>query len=192
MASKIEANIENTLGNAEVSIHTEPCVTEIPTERLVENLAMETEGVKGVHEIDTAYAEGKLYITLHIYVNPKLSVEEADDIAERIEEKIEGKVREVENVTVHIEPYSLKERKGPMVNEDEIIKVIHETTHSGEAFRIKRVVTYVADEKRYINIDCSFTKNISLEEAHRIASEIEERVKTRFAETIVTVHTESG
>ena len=96
-------------------------------------------------------------------------------------------------MTVHLEPDSLKKRKGPLVNENEIIKIIHETARSdSRLFRIKGVVTYVADKKRYINIDCSFTKNISLEEAHSIASEIEEKVKTRFAETIVTVHTESG
>jgi cation diffusion facilitator family transporter len=192
LTSKIEANIKNAVGNAEVTIHTEPSETEMSTEKLVEKMAVETGGVKGVHEIDTAYTDGKLYITLHIYVDPKLSVEEADNIAEKIEDKIEERIREVENVTVHIEPYSAKRRKGPMVNEDEISKVIRETTQpEHEVFRIKRIVTYVADEKRYINIDCCFTKQISIEDAHKIASEIEERVKTRFAETIVTVHTES-
>jgi len=192
LTSKIEANIKNAIGNAEVTIHTEPSEIEMSTEKLVEKMAVETEGVKGVHEIDTAYTDGKLYITLHIYVDPKLSVEEADSIAEKIEDRIEERIREVENVTVHIEPYSAKRRKGPMVNEDEISKVIRETTQpEHEVFRIKRIVTYVADEKRYINIDCCFTKQISIEDAHKIASEIEERVKTHFAETIVTVHTGS-
>jgi cation diffusion facilitator family transporter len=192
LASKIETNIKGLLENSEVLIHTEPAETEMPTEKLVERLAMETEGVRGVHEIDTAYSEGKLYVTLHVYVNPKLSVEEADDIAGKIEDKIEKKMKEIENVTVHLEPDSIKERKGPMVKEDEIVKIIHETAQSDqEVFRIKRVVTYVADKKRYINIDCSFAKQISVENAHKIASEIEEKVRTHFAETIVTVHTES-
>jgi cation diffusion facilitator family transporter len=191
LTSKIEANIKKALGNVEVIIRTKPSEAEMPTERLVEKLAIETEGVKGVHEIDTAYADGKLYITLHICVESKLMVEEADSIAGKIEDKIEERIRDVENVTVHIEPYSLKRRKGPMVAEDEISKAIHEATQSKrEVFRIKRVVTYVADEKRYINIDCSFTRQISIEDAHRIASEIEEKVRTHFAETIVTVHTE--
>lgn len=193
LTSKVEANITSFLKNAEISIHSEPAETEMSTEKLVEKLTMETEGVKGVHEIDTAYSEGKLYVTLHVYVNPKLSVDEADAIALKIEGKIEKRIKEIENVTVHLEPDSLKKRKGPLVNENEIIKIIHETARSdSRLFRIKGVVTYVADKKRYINIDCSFTKNISLEEAHSIASEIEEKVKTRFAETIVTVHTESG
>lgn len=192
LASKIEVNIKEFLGNAEVSIHTEPFEAEIPTEKLVEKLAIETEGVKGVHEIDTAYSEGKLYITLHIYVDPKLSVEQAHGIAEKTENKIKRRIQEIGNVTVHLEPDSIKERKGPIAKEDEIIRVIHETTQSDQkVFRIKRIVTYVADKKRYINIDCCLTGQISVEGAHKIASEIEERVKKHFAETIVTVHTES-
>ncbi len=192
LTSKIEANIKKALGNAEVSIHTEPLPTEVPTEELVETLAMETGGVRGVHEVDTAYSEGRLYVTLHVYLDSRLSVEEADDIAEKIEDKIEKRIADVENVTVHIEPFTLKKRRGLLVNEDEISKAIHEITQSDrEVFRIKRIVTYVAGDKRYINIDCSFTNQTSVEEAHRIASEIEEKVRTHFAETIVTVHTES-
>ncbi|MCJ7429965.1 cation-efflux pump [Candidatus Bathyarchaeota archaeon] len=190
LTSEIESNLIKSLGNADVTIHIEPCETEMPTEKLVEKLAMETSGVKGVHGIDTSYADGKLYITLHIYVNPKLTVEEADDMADSVESKIQERVRDVENVTVHIEPYSARKRRGSMVNEDEIGRIIHEAAGSSGVFRIKRIVTYVADNKRYINIDCRFTKQTSVEDAHKIASDIEEKVRAHFAETIVTVHTE--
>lgn len=190
LTSEIESNLIKSLGNADVTIHIEPCETEMPTEKLVEKLAMETSGVKGVHGIDTSYADGKLYITLHIYVNPKLTVEEADDMADSVESKIQERVRDVENVTVHIEPHSARKRRGSMVNEDEISRIIHEAAGSSGVFRIKRIVTYVADNKRYINIDCRFTKQTSVEDAHKIASDIEEKVRAHFAETIVTVHTE--
>jgi cation diffusion facilitator family transporter len=192
LTSKIEANVRNALGNAEVTIHTEPFEAEMPTDELVEKLVLETAGVKGVHEIDTAYAEGELYLTLHIYVDSKLSVEEADVIAGIIEDKIDKRIANVENVTVHIEPFSTKERRGLLVKEDEISRIIHETTESWrEIFRIRRILTYVAGEKRYINIDCSLKRQTSVEDAHRIATDVEEKIRIRFAETIVTVHTES-
>ncbi len=56
--------------------------------------------------------------------------------------------------------------------------------------RIKRIVTYAADGKRYINIDCCFTKHIQIKEAHRIASQVEKETKERFANAVVTVHIE--
>jgi cation diffusion facilitator family transporter len=192
LTSKVEANIKDALGNAEVTIHTEPLEAEIHTERLIEKLALETAGVRGVHEIDTAYAAGRLYITLHIYVDSKLPVDEADRIADTIEHKIGKRIADVENVTIHIEPSSIEERRGLLVKEDEIRRIINETIRPRpRVVRIKRIVTYIAGDKRYINIDCAFTSQISVENAHIIATEIEEKVKARLAETTVTVHTES-
>jgi divalent metal cation (Fe/Co/Zn/Cd) transporter len=179
------------LGNAEVAIHTEPCVTEMPTEKLVEKLATGVAGVKEVHEVNVAYAKSRLYITLHAYVDPKLSVEEAHEIAEMVEMRIEQGLRNVEDVAVHMEPLSLGKRRGAAVDEGEIRRIVHAVADSyQQAFRVKGIVTYVARRKRYINIDCSFTKQISIEETHEIASQIEEQVREHFAETTVTVHVE--
>lgn len=191
LTSKIESNIRNVLGNCDVAIHTEPCKPEMPTEKLVEKLAIEVQGVKEVHEISTAHTGGKLYITLHANVDPKIPVETAHEIAQKIENRIEERIAEVEDVTVHMEPFSPKRRKGSMVNEEEIRTIIHSIAENyRQAFRVRGIVTYVARKKRYINIDCSFTKQISLENAHKIASQVEEQLREHFAETTVTVHME--
>ena len=191
LTSKIEMIIKNILGNAEVSLHTEPCETHMPTEKLVEKLAVEVEGVKDAHEVDVAYSEGKLYITLHAYVDPKLSVEQAHEIAEQIEKKILREVKDVEDVAVSMAPFSGRRRKGAAVDEGEIRWIIRGIADNYQgAFRVKGIVTYVAGKKRYINIDCSLTKQISIEEAHKIVSQIEAQIKEHFVETNVTVHLE--
>ncbi|MEM3596831.1 MAG: cation-efflux pump [Candidatus Bathyarchaeia archaeon] len=191
LASKIEENIKGSIGEAEMTIHVEPLREKIKTESLVEKLASEVEGVKETHKISAVRMDGRLYITLHARVNSKLSVKEAHEIAEKIEDKIDGEISEVENVTVHIEPYSTKKGKTLEVSEKEIRKIIDEAMKEfPQALRCKRIVTYVADNRRYISIDCSFSKQISIEEAHKIASKIERNVKKHFREATVTVHTE--
>lgn len=191
LASTVESNIKNVLGSAEITIHTEPCKSEMPTEKLVEKLANEVEGVKEIHEVSAVQANGKLYITLHADVDAKITVERAHEIAERIKSRIEAQMKEVEHVTVHVEPFSSETRRGTMVNEEEIRNLLYKMaeTYRG-AFRIKGIVTYVAAKKRYINIDCSFTKQLSVEDAHRIASQLEEQLTEHFEETTVTVHME--
>jgi cation diffusion facilitator family transporter len=191
LASSVEARIRNIVGNAEVTIHTEPFETELSTVKLVEKLAMEVAGVRGAHDVNVAYAGARLYITLHAYVDAKLSIEQAHEIAERVEEKVRRKMRDVEDITVHIEPFNKMELKGTTVDEHEIRTIIHKVADNyQDAFRVRRIVTYVADKKRYINIDCRFTKQISIEEAHRIASQIEEQIQEHFVETTATVHVE--
>jgi divalent metal cation (Fe/Co/Zn/Cd) transporter len=55
---------------------------------------------------------------------------------------------------------------------------------------IKRIVTYAAEGKRYINIDCCFTTQIQIKQAHNIASQVEKETKEPFANAVVTVHIE--
>ncbi|MEM3705809.1 MAG: cation-efflux pump [Candidatus Bathyarchaeia archaeon] len=191
LASKIEENIKTSIGEAETTIHVEPLREKIKTESLVEKLASEVEGVKEAHRVNAVHMDGRLYITLHARVDPKLSVKEAHEIAEKIEDKIDGEISDVENVTVHIEPYSMKKGRASEVSEKEIRKIIDDAVEEfPQALRCRRIVTYVADNRRYISIDCSFASQISIEEAHKIASKIERNVKKRFRKATVTVHTE--
>jgi cation diffusion facilitator family transporter len=191
LASKIEEKIKNSVGNAEITIHTEPVKTEAPKEKIVEKLAAEVEGVEGTHRVTAVYIDGKLYITLHARVNPKLSVQEAHEIAGKIEDKINAKISEVENVTVHIEPFKAEPQKSPDLDEKEIRNIIQKTLEGFPyALRCRRILTYVADEKRYINIDCSFVGQISIEHAHRIASKIERNIRKQLTKAVVTVHIE--
>jgi divalent metal cation (Fe/Co/Zn/Cd) transporter len=158
-------------------------------DQLVEKLAT-VDGVKEVHEISTIYVGGKLYITLHAYVNPELSVEEAHKIAETIEVRMNAEIKSLENVTVHIEPAGVT-IPATEVTEAQLRKVVNDTAKGIEGnLRIKRVVTYAAEGKRYINIDCCFTKQVQVMEAHRIASLVEKETKERFANAVVTVHME--
>ena len=77
------------------------------------------------------------------------------------------------------------------VDEAQLRKVVNEVSKGmGEHLRIKRIVTYAADGKRYINIDCCFTKHIQIKKAHSVASQVEKETKERFANAVVTVHIE--
>ena len=189
LASKIESCLKDAFSNVDATIHIEPSDKERKMDQLVEKLAT-VDGVKEVHEISTIYVGGKLYITLHAYVNPELSVEEAHKIAETIEGRMQAEIKSLENVTVHVEPAGVA-IPAAEVNEVQLRKVVNDVAKSiAGNLRIKRVLTYAAGGKRYINIDCCFTKQIQIMEAHRIASLVEKETKERFANVVVTVHIE--
>ncbi len=189
LVSKIEADLKQALGNVDATIHIEPSDKETQMDQLVEKLAM-VDGVKEVHEISTIYTGGKFYVTLHACVNPEISVEEAHKIAENIERRLKAEIKPLENVTVHVEPSGIAV-PALEVNEAQLSRVVNEVTQTIAAhLRIKRIVTYTAEGKRYINIDCCFTQQIQIKEAHEIASQVEKETKERFANAVVTVHIE--
>jgi cation diffusion facilitator family transporter len=189
LVSRIEADLKQALGNVDATIHIEPSEKETKMDQLVEKLAT-VEGVKEVHEISTIYTGGKLYITLHAYVDPELSVEEAHKIAETIEQRMHTEIKPLENVTVHVEPSGVAV-PAIEVDEAQLRRVVYDVAKGiAGNLRIKRIVTYVAEGKRYINIDCCFTKQVPIKEAHNIASQVEKETKEHFASSVVTVHIE--
>jgi cation diffusion facilitator family transporter len=191
LASEIEEKLKASLGNTEATIHVEPAQTEIRTEKLLEKLATEIGGVKEAHEISTVFTKGKLYVTLHVGVDPKLSVNKAHEIAEKVEGNIKRKLNYVENITVHVEPFEPAARRTAMLDEREIKRIAYETAENlGQTLRIRRILTYFADKKRYINIDCTFTGHVTIEDAHEVVSQIEENIRKYVENAIVTVHIE--
>ena len=189
LASKVEANLKQALGDVDATIHIEPSEQESKLDELVKKLAM-VDGVKEVHEISTVFTGGKYYITLHACVNPELSVEEAHKIAEVIERRLQAEIKRLENVTVHVEPSGIAV-PATQADEAKLRETIYELAKDlGEHLRIKRIVTYAAEGKRYINIDCCFTKQTQILEAHRSASQLEKETKDHFAGAVVTVHME--
>ncbi len=188
LASRIEGKLKKLFGTVDATIHIEPFERETGMKQLVEKLAR-IDGVNEVHEISTAYASGKLYITLHAIVDAKLSVEEAHDIADQIEKNMYSSIIQLDHVTVHVEPAG--EIAAVEIGETELKTIISKVTDGfAENLRVDKVLSYLAGGKRYINMDCCFTKQITIAEAHELASRIEKEVKERFTDSIVTVHIE--
>jgi len=191
LASIIESNIAKSIGNSVVTIHMEPEVTKTPIEKQINKLATSIEGVKKVHNISCTCKKGRFYITLHAQMNPKFSVEEAHKIAEEIENQIRSSIEKVKNVTVHIEPYSELVLEGISADKHDIHRVIVETVKEfPEILKINRILTYIAEGKRHINIDCSFNSHASIERIHEIVSETEKRIRKKLDNTMVTIHSE--
>jgi divalent metal cation (Fe/Co/Zn/Cd) transporter len=191
VASQIEANITRLYGDSSVTVHIEPTGDEKPIEKQIEGLATAVEGVKGVHDLTSVYSEGKMYITLHALVDSQLPLEQAHMIAERIEANLTGRIGGIENVTVHIEPYAPATRRGFAAEDANMRRIIKQIAESNPNIkRVKRVVTYVSGERRYINVDCLFDKGTSVESMHDTISHVEADIKGKFKGAIVTTHAE--
>ncbi len=192
LSSEMEHKIMKALGNVDISFHIEPAgIKGKTTEKFIESLISNMEKVRGVHNTDVTYHDGKLYVTLHVQVDPSTPLREAHDLAERIEKIIAKNMSNVGNVLVHIEPSNIELKRGQIADEKEINEVVKLAVRKYEKeLKIKRVITYVADGKRHIDVECIFSREISVEEAHKIASEIEDFIGEKLAETVVTVHME--
>lgn len=120
-ASALEETIKKELGrDIEINTHIEPTTpstvstSEIEAEKMNEikskilKIKNEIGSIKDIHDISARYISDKIFISLHCSIDPKLSLDEAHDLATRIEYLAKEYIPNVERTIVHIEPSSGK------------------------------------------------------------------------------------
>lgn len=78
--------------------------TAIDGDRIV-NVVQRCIEVKACKDVRTRGTAGQIFVDLKILVNPSISVSEAHDIAEKVEELIKKEFPDVIDVVIHVEPF---------------------------------------------------------------------------------------
>jgi cation diffusion facilitator family transporter len=191
IATRIENNITNLLNNASVVVHIEPYTGKSSLRSKIEGTTLAVKGVRGAHNISISYTERILHIVLHAQVDAELSVEEAHRISESIERDLHREVGKPADITVHLEPFKhRKEKRDSLLVEKRLEETVKQLTEKGTGVRARGVSTYLSGGKRYVNLELTFDKDCSVEEAHSISSEMENELRSRFDDIIVTIHAE--
>jgi cation diffusion facilitator family transporter len=191
VASRIESNIVQSHGESVVTVHIEPVGEGKSIKKEIEAAVMKVEGVREVHGISSVFSKGKLYITLHVLVKPRLSVEEAHNIAENVEKKLRADIPDVENVTVHSEPDVPKLSRRFAAEEEQVRSSVRQIVAKyPDIQRLNRIVTYAGENRLFVNIDCSVDKSVPVEAIHHTVSHVEAEIRRKFKDAVVTIHVE--
>jgi len=191
IASRVETNLANLLGESSIMIHVEPLEWEIPIELRIRNATRRVEGARGIHNLSVTEVEGLLYVTLHVQVDSTLALDKANQIAETVESAIEASVPNVRQVTVHIEPALAESTKGTIVDDKSISDTVQSVIDSyGKIIKLSAIMIYSTREGLHINIRCFFNASDNIARVHELASKIEDSVRKEFTNAIVTIRAE--
>lgn len=196
-AHKIALNVEREVmgeyPDARVAVNTEPLGNGAKSVwQLVKDIAEGAPGSRGVHNIHIQRIEGKLCIDLHLEVSANMTVKQAHEVADQIEEKIKTASPSISEVTIHIESASERVSRELAGFETELESYV---AHVAERFpEIKDVcnvkVRRVGDATHLV-LQCRFDANLSIEKAHEISSKLEKEIKSAYPGiTRIDVHEE--
>jgi cation diffusion facilitator family transporter len=204
ISAKVEDNIAKSLSGAgmrvkprNITVHFEPVLgTNMPPELLIENAASRVNGVRGVHNVIISKIANShsMDVSLHIQVNRSATLAEAHSIANAVEETIKDRLAAVENITVHLEPV-ISDVVGmePIAEGTTMYDSIRGILVNGASSvkKIDRIGIYRTAENTFkIDINCSFSSEMTVEQIHDRVSEIEKEIRTKYPGSIVTIHAE--
>lgn len=189
ISSAVEKNIKDHIANSEITVHFEPSWKNVPNESKIYDVASEVAGVKDIHNVSQHTSNGMTFVSLHAMVDRQMSLDDAHHISERIEEKIRHALPEIQHITIHLEPHIAipKDLKLQGTNDEKIVQLLKQRS---EVKKIGTIVTLNFDEMVKIDIDCSFDKDLSIEQVHDLTSQIEQDIRNHFKNSVITIHPE--
>lgn len=190
-ADQVEAAVHQVLPGSDVVVHVEPQEDEAAIRERAHAAALGVPSVREVHNVSVLDIGGRTEVSLHLKLPGELTLEEAHEVANTVEEAIAAAVPEVDSVQTHLEP---------LAEVGEGRRMADDTAERDVVFRIVREITgQEPRELRFVNTDegvlayltLALDAGSPLAEAHARASEIEERIRrVRPDIADVIVHTE--
>jgi len=189
-ADRVEAALHDVLPGSDVVVHVEPQDAAAIQERALA-AALEVPGVREVHNVSVVEVGGRREVSLHLKLPGEVTLEEAHEVANKVESAIADAVPGVDSVQTHLEPLA-EAAAGRRVYDDRAERDV--------VLRIVREITRQEPrELRFVNTDKGLVAYLTLAlnaasplaEAHARASEIEERIRRARPDIAdVIVHTE--
>jgi cation diffusion facilitator family transporter len=193
VADSIEDLIERALGGADVVVHVEPADAEGTVRERATAAASAIPEVREVHNVRVMRLPEGYELSLHVKLPRELSLDEAHNAVERLEQRVREEVPELEYVHTHIEPLaptdwaSAPDTGETAVEREAIESAVRRVTGSSPL-----AVSFRDGELgRVALVTVSLPGDQPLPSAHRHAGRIEEAVRERCPELAdVIVHTE--
>jgi cation diffusion facilitator family transporter len=193
-ADEVEDAVRRALPEADVVVHVEPQAgSEAAVRERVQAAALQVPSVREIHNVNVIDVGGRREISLHLKLPGELSLDEAHDVAERVEQTILRALPEVASVRTHLEPLAevaAGHRPAPGAVEDErasILRIVREET--GAAPRELRFLETDGGLVAFLTL--GLDPHTELEQAHATASAVEERIRAERPQiSDVHVHTE--
>lgn len=191
-ADEVEQAVEHALPNSDVVVHVEPRRRGLTLRDRVLAIALSEPAVSEAHDITIFEHGDQVSVSLHLKLPADSSLQEAHDIAERVEAAIRA-LPTVSDAITHLEPLERPIAADPTATHDD-----RETLEKIETF-IREQTTRPARDVRLLPTGAGIVLFItvpmgaaeSLAHAHQVASELEEVLRQRLPQIAdVVVHTE--
>ncbi len=191
----VEEKIKKLCSGCDVVIHTEPAsAREEDLVKMIVNIALEIKDVKGIHDIELHSIGGRLFVEYHLELQAGISLETAHESADKLEERLKSEIGSVEGIITHLEPAKevapLVSRRIPNITQfyEELKRVAEEV----EGVQYCHDVSLTMERDSYhITMHCTMNKDLSLEMAHHLSTDVEDRIRSIFKKVAhVAVHVE--
>ncbi len=193
VADRIEDVIERALGGADVVVHVEPTEAEGDIRERATAAAFAVPEVREVHNVRVMRLPDGYELSLHVKLPRDLSLDDAHNAVERLEQGVRAEVPELRTVHTHIEPLARMDWASAPTSDDTAVEreAIESAVRRFTGSAPLTVAFRDGEQGRVALVTVTLPGDQPLPSAHKHAGAIEEAVRERCPGLAdVIVHTE--
>ncbi len=194
MKKDIADRISASIGNADVTITTEP--VELDTETVVEKvMLLARHDSLAIHHVLVQNLDGKLSVSYDLEMDGKLSLAKAHETATHLEDTVRAALGENVEVETHIEPLPPEIILGQDADAASLEKIQSQLLKLAKAGRMVEEIHNIRLRKAasgdFVHYHCRFPPDTSVREAHAAIDHLEDQLKAANPKIIrVVAHAE--
>jgi cation diffusion facilitator family transporter len=192
VADSVEAAIHSVLPASDVVVHVEPRERDLDLRERVLAAAMSEPQVSEAHDIQVFPSGDRATVSVHLKFHDAMGLDEAHAVSERVEAAILADPA-VEAIETHLEPLErpVPQRRASaaeLASREAPLRAIVTERLGGPPRELRVVAT---DSGPVLFLTIGVAAGLTLTEAHRVASELEEALRAQQGDLAeVVVHTE--
>jgi divalent metal cation (Fe/Co/Zn/Cd) transporter len=192
-ADAVEDALQRALPESDVIVHVEPLGDGAGLRDRAHAAALRVPGVREIHNLTLLSVDGRTEVSLHLKLPGELSLERAHELASKVEHAIEDELPEVDAVQTHLEPLT-EEAAGRRPDDADVAggsEAIRRIVRDATGMEPRGLRFLHTEDGLVAYLTVGLEPGVPLAHAHRLASEIEERIMSDRPEiSEIIVHTE--
>jgi divalent metal cation (Fe/Co/Zn/Cd) transporter len=182
IASDVEREVKDNFPTARVTVHTEPFKSGRESLwKLVKEVAESVPGSRDVHNIHVQKIDGKLCVDLHLEVSANMTVEQAHEIADKVEGKLRTALPSIADITIHTESASDRiYRELTEVGTELRSHIEHLATSFPEIKSVHGITIRKVGDSQHLVLRGHFDPNINIKQAHEVVNKLEEAIRKAY------------
>src|SRR5438477_9256283 len=159
-ADRVEDALHDALPGSDVVVHVEPEEDEAAIRDRAHAAALGVPGVREVHNVSVLTVGRRTEVSLHLKLPGELTLEEAHEVANQVEQAIAAAVPEVDSVQTHLEPLAEAGEGRRMADDsaerDVVLRIVREITgHEPRELRfLDTAERLIRSEERRVGKEC--------------------------------------
>lgn len=197
VTESVTKKIQSAVPDSDVVVHAEPLAIE--SSSLVTRIRAEVSNfpdIKNIHNIRVFEIDNKLHVDFHIETEGDLSLSRAHELSDQLEERIKKLDSSISSAASHVEPIDggVTNSKLDLDARDRLKAQINGILKSYPEIKCYKGLDIKNIEgKLNVNLDCVLKDDVTVNEAHRIADQLENSIRSSLKGVdSVSVHLESN